>query len=553
VTALAAGRGLSEPGRSWALALLYPLAAAIVALFIAYPVVELLAHAAMSDGRVSFAPLARVLSEPYNRQAIYNTLLLGLTVAVLGTILAALYAYAMTRVEMPGKAVWHFLALLPTISPPILMALSLILLYGRRGLVTHELLGLQTTALYGYWGLVVAQVLSYFPFAYLLLLNLFRGLDASLEEAAGTMGAHPGKVLATVSLPLLVPGLAAACVLLFGYSFADLGNPLLLGGDFPVLSSQIYLAIIGQYNIPRGAALAILLLLPAALLFFFQKHLSARTAHASVGGRGALRHPQVRHPAAKAGALVVCGGMSLVIVMQYATVLAGATTRIFGINNTFTLRHFSAVLAGSRNALVDTIGLGVAAAIASAILGVLIAYFVARTRRFGRGMLDFTANLPLAIPGTVIGLGFALAFNHRPLLLTGTAFIIVAAFSMRALPYTIRSGVAALQQIHPSLDEASTNLGATREQTLWRVLLPLLRPAVIAGMIFTFTRSVTTLSAVIFVVSPHWSLVTPTILSQMDRGDLGEAAALSVILVVLVLAVIHGVPRLVGRDWRESA
>src|SRR4029078_6217740 len=139
-----------------------------------------------------------------------------------------------------------------TVSPPILTALSLILLYGRRGLITHEVLGLQTTALYGYRGLAVAQLLSYFPCASLMLLNLFRGLDASLEEAAGTMGAHPGKVLTSISLPLLVPGLAGACVLLFGYSFADLGNPLLLGGDFPVLSSQIYLAIIGQYDIPRG-------------------------------------------------------------------------------------------------------------------------------------------------------------------------------------------------------------------------------------------------------------------------------------------------------------
>jgi len=342
-------------------------------------------------------------------------------------------------------------------------------------------------------------------------------------------------------------------VLLFGYSFADLGNPLLLGGDFPVLSSQIYLAIIGQYDIPRGAALAVILLVPAALLFFFQKHLAARTAHASVGGRGSVRHPQVRHPAARVAALIVCGGVSLVILMQYATVLAGATTRLFGINNELTLRHFTAALTNSRNALVDTIALGVAASIVSAVVGVLIAYFVARTRAFGRGALDFTANLPLAIPGTVIGLGFALAFNHRPLLLTGTAFIIVIAFSMRALPYAIRSGIATLQQLHPSLDEASTNLGATREQTLWRVLLPLVRPAIIAGMIFTFTRSVTTLSAVIFVVSPHWSLVTPTILSQMDRGDLGEAAALSVILVVLVLAVIHGVPRFIGRDWREQA
>ena len=553
MTAVAADHGLTQPGRGWALAWLYPAAAVLVALFVAYPIVELLARAVLVDGRPSAAPLARVLAEPYSRQVIYNTLLLGLTVAVLGTILATLYAYAMTRVDMPGKRVWHFLALLPTISPPILMALSLILLYGRRGLVTHELLGLQTTILYGYWGLVVAQILSYFPFAYLLLQNLFRGLDASLEEAAGTMGAHPGKVLTTVSLPLLVPGLASASVLLFGYSFADLGNPLLLGGDFPVLSSQIYLAIIGQYDILKGAALAIVLLVPAVLLFFSQKLLAARTAHASVGGRGSMRHPQMGHPAVKAAALIVCGGVSLVIVMQYLTVLAGATTKLFGINNTFTLRHFTEALTTSRAALLDTIGLGVTAAIVSAVLGVLIAYFVARTHAPGRGALDFVANLPLAIPGTVIGLAFALAFNHRPLLLTGTALIIIAAFSVRALPYTIRSGVATLQQLHRSLDEASTTLGATRGQTLWRVLLPLVRPAIIAGMVFTFTRSVTTLSAVIFVVSPHWSLITPAILSQMDRGDLGEAAALSVILVVLVLIVIHGVPRLIGRDWREQA
>ncbi len=550
---MAADRGLALPGRGWVLACLYPAAALLVALFVAYPIVELLARAVLVDGRPSFEPIVRLLAEPYNRRVIYNTLLLGLTVAVLGTILATLYAYAMTRVDIPGKRIWHFLALLPTISPPILMALSLILLYGRRGLVTHELLGLQTTILYGYWGLVAAQILSYFPFAYLLLLNLFRGLDASLEEAASTMGAHPGKVLSTVSLPLLVPGLAGALVLLFGYSFADLGNPLLLGGDFPVLSSQIYLTIIGQYDVTRGAALAFILLVPAVLLFFFHKHLATRTAHASIGGRGSIRHPQVGHPAVKAAALVVCGGTSLVIVMQYMTVLAGATTKLFGIDNEFTLRHFAEVMTTSRGALLDTIGLGVTAAIVAAVLGVLIAYFVARTRAPGRGALDFVANLPLAIPGTVIGLAFALAFNHRPLLLTGTALIIVVAFSARCLPYTIRSGVAAFQQLHRSLDEASTTMGATSAQTLSRVLLPLVRPAVIAGMIFTFTRSVTTLSAVIFVVSPHWSLVTPAILSQMDRGDLGEAAALSVILVVLVLIVIHGAPRLVGRDWREQA
>ncbi|HEV8552614.1 MAG TPA: hypothetical protein VGR65_04395, partial [Casimicrobiaceae bacterium] len=192
MTAVAADPSPARPGRGWVLACLYPLVAVLVALFVAYPIVELLARAVFADGRLSLGTLLRLLSDRYTLQVVSNTLVLGLTVAIAGTILATLYAYAMTRVEMPWKPVWHFLALLPTISPPILMALSLILLYGRRGLITNELLGMQTTALYGYRGLVAAQILSYFPFAYLLLLNLFRNLDVSLEEAAGTMGANPG-------------------------------------------------------------------------------------------------------------------------------------------------------------------------------------------------------------------------------------------------------------------------------------------------------------------------------------------------------------------------
>ena len=552
MTSIAARPGIVRPGRGWVLAWLYPVVAVLVSLFVAYPLADLLGRSVIVDGRFSAQTLARLVADPHIRQVVWSTVSLGVTVAVLGTILATLYAYAMTRVALPWKRVWHFVALLPTISPPILMALSLILLYGRRGLITHEVLGLQTSALYGYRGLVVAQLLSYFPFAYLLLLNLFRGLDASLEEAASTMGAHPGKVLSTVSLPLLIPGLAGAALLLFGYSLADLGNPLLLGGDYQVLSSEIYQTIIGMYDVPKGAALAVILLMPALLLFFAHKQLAKRTGFASIGGSGALHHPQVAHPLVKAGALLLLGSVSMVIVLQYATVLAGATTNLFGINNGFTLRHFAAAVTNSRGALLDTMALATAASAVTAVIGVLAAYYVARTALVGRNALDFIANLPLAIPGTVIGLAFALAFNHRPLLLTGTALIIIVAFTVRSLPYSMRSGVVTLNQLHRSLDEASTSMGATSGQTLMRVLLPLLRPALLAGMIFTFTRSVTTLSAVIFVVSPHWALVTPTILSQMDRGDVGEAAALSVILVVLVLAVIHGVPRLLGGDWRAQ-
>ena len=303
------------------------------------------------------------------------------------------------------------------------------------------------------------------------------------------MGANPGRVLSTVSLPLLLPGLGGAALLLFGYSLADLGNPLLLGGDFQVLSSEIYQTIIGMYDVSKGAALAVILLVPALVLFFAHKQLASKTGFASVGGRGTLNHPQVSHPIVKAGAVLLLGTVSMVIVLQYATVFAGATTKLFGIDNTFTLRYFVAAVTDSRDALLDTMGLALAASAVTAVIGVLAAYYIARTELVGRNVLDFVANLPLAIPGTVVGLAFALAFNHRPLLLTGTALIIVMAFAMRSLPYSIRSSVVSMNQLHRSLDEASTNMGATSGQTLVRVLLPLLRPALVASMIFTFTRA----------------------------------------------------------------
>jgi iron(III) transport system permease protein len=542
----------SSHGRDWSLYVIYPVVALFVLIFTAYPMVNLLARAFIVDGRLSLDTIGAIVADPFNRTIFWNTLLLGATVALLGTILATLYAYAIARVAIPGKSIWHFFALLPTISPPILMALGLILLYGRRGLITHELFGIQSTGLYGFKGLVIAQLISYFPFAYLLMLNLFRGLDASLEEAAATMGANGWRVLKTVSLPLLVPGLAGSALLMFSYSFADLGNPLLLGGDFPVLSSQIYQMIIGMYDIPQGAALAVLLLIPAVLMFFAHKMLTARMSFASVGAKGSSRHREVRHRGVQAAALLLVGSITFIICLQYGTIIAGATTQLFGIDYTFTSKHFVAALTKSGGTLLDTLTLGVIASFISVVLGLLIAWIVARSKASGRSVLDFVANLPLAIPGTVIGLAFGLAFNGPPLMLTGTAVIIIAAFAVRSLPYGIRSGVAALNQVNRTLDEASTTMGATSGQTLWRVLLPLVRPALLAGMVFSFTRSVTTLSAVIFVVSPHWSLVTPTILSQMDRGDVGEAAALSVIVVLMVLLIIHGVPRLLGRDWREA-
>jgi iron(III) transport system permease protein len=344
--------------------------------------------------------------------------------------------------------------------------------------VTHETARLRRRSLYGYWGLVAAQILSYFPFAYLLLLNLFRGLDASLEEAAAPW-ARTGQGADTVSLPLLVPASPAPCVLLFGYSFADLGNPLLLGGDFPCCRRRSTSRSSGSTTFPEARRSPILLLLPAVLPFF-SRSTSRRARRTRRLGARLGAPPQSASIRRKAARSSCCGVTSLVILMQYLTVLAVRRRASSASTTPSRAAHFRGGLTSSRDALVDTIA-GRGGRDRRRRARLLIAYFVARTRAFGRGRSILRRQPAAGDPRHRDRLGFALAFKPPAAALTGTAFIIVVAFSMRALPYTIRSGVARVQQLHPSLDEASTNLGATREQTLWRVLLPLGAPAVVAG------------------------------------------------------------------------
>ncbi len=527
-------------------------AVAAVAIFVVYPLVRILAEGFFLRGVFTFDAYRRILSLPVYHRVIQNTLVLGVLVALLGTAIGFLYAYTLVRVQLPRWLAGglRLLVMLPIVSPPFALALATILLFGRSGLITRGLLGLETN-IYGLPGLTIVQLVTFFPVAFLLFEGMLKALDPALEEAATNLGASRWRVFHSVTLPLLVPGFAGSILLLFIESLADLGNPILIGGNFNVLAVQSWLAIVGQGNFQLGAALSTVLLLPSLVVFAVQRYWVSRRSYISITGKPTGGPGVGVGPIASVGLTLFCLLVAGLVVLLYGTVLAGAFVRVWGADYSLTWEHFGTAFARGGRAMGDTTLLAAMATPIAALLGLVVAYLTVRQRFAGRETLDFLAMLGAAVPGTVLGIGYILAFNKPPLVMTGTAAIIVIAFAVRSLPVGQRAAVAALQQIDPAVEEASINLGADAQTTFRKVVLPLIRPALLAGMVFSFTRNMTALSAIIFLASPRWKLLTKEILDQMELGYMGVAIAYTSVLIVIVLVVI-GLMTLVVNRWGRA-
>jgi iron(III) transport system permease protein len=488
-----------------------------------------------------------------------NTVVVGLLVGAGGTALGFLFAYVQTRLAVPGKRILHVIALVPVVSPPFAVATAAIVLYGRRGVVSHGLFGIEYD-IYGLDGLVFVLSLSLFPVAYLGLLGMMRGLDPALEEAAMTMGASRWHIFRTVILPLLAPGLAAPFLLLFVEAIADLANPLALGGDYTVLASRAYLAVTGEYDTTSAAVYSLILLVPSVGLYLAQRYWLARKVRTTITGKPSgsvhLVTGWTRWPVFGAAVLV-----ALVIVSLYGTVIAGAVTRVFGVDNRLTVEHFREVLFGvGREALSDTTTLAVIATPIAGAAALLMAWLVVRHLRTTSGWLDFAGTLGVAVPGTVLGIGYVLAYRPDryvgdvlvlPALVGGTAaaggaLAIVLAYVTRSVPAGLRTGTAALTQLHPSIEEASVNLGAGPFRTFRSVILPLIRPALLTGLSYSFARSMTSVSTIILLVTPQTKIITSQILSAANTGRYGVAFAYCTVLTALVLLGFGVIRLLVG-------
>ncbi len=668
-----------------------------------------------------FGRYADAYYAPYQWRVVRDTMMMGLLTATGGTVLGFIFAYAMVRCSMPFARSLHVLTLLPTISPPFAIAIASILLFGRAGLVTKGLLGMNfgrgVNDIYGLDGLVFVQIITFFPVAYLIIRAMLERLDPSMEEAALSLGASKAHIFRTVTLPLLIPGLAGSFLLLFVESLADLGNPLLLSGNRSVLATDIYLAVNGQFDQQKGAALSLVLLIPTLTVFLLQRYYVGKRSYVAVTGKPTGGQLPVKEPVIRWTFITLTVITLLLVLALYLSILWGSFTTLWGINYALDLTNYTNAFSRGLNAILSTTFLSAVATPIAGLAGMVIAFLVVRKNFSGKQTLDFVSNLGGAVPGTILGIGYIVAFikapwfvvvliyamlagylvsqigkgwsqrvlvlvlgsaagyymnwlpsimgldengwrmllmalflvlagmawfssqpskrrgptialgmmalgmliltvspyvlqpmavwgrtqdsqflsrlivktasmirvfteptpaiigftylgvgiflvgrlreNVRavmtvfflaltgslifqgtPLALVGTPYIVIAAYAVRSLPASVRAGVAALQQIDPSIEEASTNLGADAQYTFRKVTLPLIVPAFIAGLIFAFARHMTSLSAIIFLTTAEWPILTVWILSEVEQGGMSVAAAYSVILIAIVLIAI---------------
>ncbi len=730
---------------------------AFILAFIVWPLARVIYQGFFTlEGQPSLKFFERYLDPTYTAQywqIFVWTVQMGVFAAIGSTAVGFLFAYAMVRCNIPFKRLVHALTLVPTISPPFAIALAAILLFGRSGFVTKEILHVDfkpgVNDIYGLDGLVFVQIITFFPVAYLILRGLLERIDPSMEEAALSLGASKWHIFRTVTLPLLTPGIAGSFLLMFVESLADLGNPIFIGGNVTVLSTQIWIAVNGEYDQQKGAALSLILLLPTLTVFLLQRYWVSRKSYISVtgkptgGGAGFVKEPIIRWTFILLTFLVL-----LLVIALYGAIFLGSITKLWGINYALDLTHYVNAIDRGLKPILDTTFLSALATPVAGLMGMIIAYLVVRKTFSGKEAIDFSSNLGGAVPGTILGIGYIIAFIQAPLIivaiifvalayylvgtsaqnfwlrsgllligtligaginflnldakgrapllsnsfmapfgslpiidqqtwtialaailvciglaslffaapkarraalivlvvmaayllsrlvirdltdpiavwgkqiggsilpktmtsiaawinlffqpplaivgftytviagfvvnlwssrarvigmlallavcsaltfygetlaLVGSPYIILAAYAVRSLPASVRAGIASLQQIDPAIEEASTNLGADAQVTFRRVTLPLILPAFVAGLIFSFARHMTSLSAIIFLSSAKWPILTALIMSEVEQGGMSLAAAYSMILIFIVLAAIGIMYAWAGRAFR---
>ena len=494
----------------------------------------------------------------------WNSLFLAVLVGFITTVLGLAFALVVTRSHFKYKRFLRALTVLPIVTPPFVIGLALILLFGLSGSITvffADLFGVAPTRwLYGLPGILIAQTLAFTPIAFLVLIGVVEGVSPSMEEAAQTLRASKWQVFKTVSLPLMRPGLANAFLLGFIESMADFGNPLVLGGNYDVLSTEIFFAIVGaQYDQGRAAVLAIILLFFTLSAFYTQRKWLGKKSYTTVTGKGDTGlHPTLPKLLSMPVTLVACAWASFSALI-YVMILYGSFVELWGVRNTLTFKHYLTAFSVrmSENGLrwtgsawdsfFTTLQIAAIAAPLTAIVGVVTAYLLTRQNFSGKSSFEFGTMLSFAIPGTVIGVSYILAFNVPPIEITGTGIILVVSFIFRNMPVGVRAGIASMSQLDKSLDESSLTLGANSWQTFMKIIVPLLRPAILAALIYSFVRAMTAISAVIFLVSAEYDMATSYIIGRVENNDYGLAIAYSTTLIFVMLTAVGLLQFLVGK------
>jgi iron(III) transport system permease protein len=533
--------------------LLVVLQAAVVGLtvFVLWPLAQVFVEgfkAGLKAEGFSLVQFRKLLATPMVARAMKNTLIIGVTTAALSTLVGTLVAYTLTLTDVPWKRWLRILTILPLISPPFAVSFAVIMLFGRRGLITYDLFHITQYNIYGPQGIVFVQLISDTPLAALILSAVFASVSRDLEEAAEDLGGRPLYVLRTVTFPLVTPAILTAVLLNFISSISDFGNPMLIGGGYQMLATQAFIQLIELFDLQLGAALAMLLVIPALAAFLLQHWITNRRSYITVTSGARTGHVRWLPGWIKWPLFGLCVFLAGFNILLYGSIFVGAAVNTWGFDYTLTLRNAYGLVSALpmlRNSLIVSVGAGILGGVA----GVLLAWLVARQKFPGRGALDFSATVMYAIPGTVVGIGYIIAFNAAPYFWTGTFFIIIIAYAYRRLPVGLRTSVAAQKQIDPVLEEASLDLGASRFRTFTRITFPLLSRAFFAGVIYIFIRSMTDLSAAVFLNSGRTQLFTVRMFRVMITGTPSQAAAFAGLLIIIIIIALGILSKVTGKSF----
>ena len=518
---------------------------AFLTLFILYPLAVLLVDSVYGpETGLTMSIFQRIFQMPSFRKAITNTLKVGMTVGVLSTLIGLLFAYVEVYVKLRTKftaRLFQVVSMLPVVSPPFVLSLSMIMLFGKAGIITRYLLGIYDNSVYGFGGITVVQTLTFFPVCYMMLKGLLKNIDPSLEEAARDMGASRFKVFTSVTLPLILPGMGNAFLVTFIESIADFANPMIIGGSYDTLATTIYLQITGAYDKQGAAAMAVVLLTITMLMYLVQKYVLEKKTAATLTGKASRGRMLIEDRSVTLPLTVLCSLVALFVIMMYICVPFGACFNTWGYDFTLTTKWFVRVFEKYKGlqAFRDSFLLSLASAPITALLSMIISYLVVKRNFKAKGFIEFVSMLAMAVPGTVLGIGYIRGFVNGVFGtgflsgIYGSAAILIIVFIVRSLPTGTRSGISALRQIDKSIEESAYDMGADSFQVFMTVTLPLIKDSFLSGLVTAFVRSITAISAIILLVTPQFLLITVQINEFAEKGSYGIACAFATILIAI--------------------
>lgn len=512
-------------------------ALALFGLFFVYPIVMIFANSVYDaeSGKFTLDAFRKFFSRTYYTSTVWNSIKVTTMVTLLAATLGTAMAYVMRSIRIRGKGVLEILIIITVLSPPFIGAYSWILLLGRSGVVTkfiNKLFDIQFNGIYGFSGILLVLTLKLFPLVYLYVSGALKNMDNSLNEAAESLGTVGLRKIFRVVIPLILPTILAASLLVFMRALADFGTPMLIGEGFRTLPVLIYTQFISEMggDAAFASAISVIVIIITTIIFLTQKYVSSRKTiemnslrpmepKPAKGIKNVLAHIFVY--------LVVFLAILPQFVVIYTSFLK-TSGRIFVKG--FSLDSYRSAFYKMGSAITNTYVYSFTAILIIVIIGTLIAYVAKRKRNVLSNMLDTLTMIPYIIPGSVLGIALLAAFNKRPLLLSGTAFIIILVFVIRRLPYTIRSSEAILHQISPSVEEAAQSLGATPMKAFWKVTFPMMAPGVVSGALMSWMSIISELSASIILYVGTTKTLTISIYTEVIRGNYGVAAALATML-----------------------